>query len=117
MHKNSQEAQLGVEPFHARQTLKISHSYLLKKLPEMFSNDINAFEKIISPTLRSICNLSSKLATHSQGRSGGIWLEWEPVDIACGSEKEAAACQSVVIQVHTPRHLCQLMRETQLCFI
>ena len=34
-----------------------------------------------------------------------------------GSEKEAAACQSVVIQVHTPRHLCQLMREAQLCFI
>lgn len=55
--------------------------------------------------------------THKGKSLWGIWLECEIVDGACGSEEEAAACQSVVIQVHTPRHLCQLMRETQLRFI
>ena len=40
-------------------------------------------------------------------------------DVVGGQDEEEfpAASHTVDIQVHTPQHLCQLMRETLLCFI
>lgn len=82
----------------------------------MFRNDINVLKKnhLSDPSeyMQPLEQTCYSLTRALRGNMAGMGTSR-----ACGSEKEAAACQSVVIQVHTPRHLCQLMRETQLCFI